>query len=217
MSREIKAKAKPYRTISIPTYYYCYWKYRTDPVYGVINRYVPEKGKCLVLGCGIGLEINYLNRPGRVVRGIDHDQKRIDIARRVLGYGNSLSFETGDAVTYRPEETFDAVTMIDLLHYFPPQVQNHMLENALQLLNPGGVLLIRDGERKAGVRYFITWFCERVSISTGFTIAGGLSFPSFVMLKDFFIARGCRCEILPAWGNTVFSNKLLAVWKPLLQ
>src|SRR5688500_210336 len=66
-----------------------------------IGQYLPPAGAVLDIGCGFGLFSLYYaaSAPGRVVRGLDVNPRRIGIARRAaarLGLGNVV-YEQGDA------------------------------------------------------------------------------------------------------------------------
>src|ERR1035437_7462494 len=65
--------------------------------------------------------------------GIDADYRSADVdTRRDQGYGDFLSVEDG----------FDAVLMLELIEHLPLELGRRFIEHAIELLNPGGVLVI---------------------------------------------------------------------------
>ena len=81
--------------------------------------YAPKVGKVLDVGCGHGLLAMEmaLSGPHRTVLATDHDVARIELATQAGKGITNLKFEvsTGSPVA---DGTFDAIMMIDFLHYF---------------------------------------------------------------------------------------------------
>lgn len=105
-----------------------------------VEPFIPAKGKILDFGCGFGNFAIYLKlkSPEREIMGTDLDEKKIEIARST---GADVHFSTKDI--FNVKERFDAVVFIDVLYLIEPEQQNRILKKALELLNPGGKLLIK--------------------------------------------------------------------------
>ncbi len=138
--------------------------------YSAMERRLPRAGKVLDLGCGHGLMtilIAMLDQ-GRKVEGWDHDSKRISVAAKLGDSLSNLTFKTAgllDAI----EESFQAVTMIDVLHYFSEQEQQIALRRAWEVLEPGGVLLFREINQDAGLKGKLNRLYEKFATFSGFT------------------------------------------------
>ncbi len=147
-------------------------RWRLTP-YSDMERELPGAGPVLDLGCGHGLlSFALASRSSRrAVIGVDHDEKRIGIARRALAKapaGLKLRFETGSAFS-PPEGPFVGVTLIDVMHYFPPEQQMRIFEQAYRSLEPGGVLLVREVDPGGGWAGRLNRIYEKIATATGFT------------------------------------------------
>lgn len=139
----------------------------------VVERYVPNKGFIVDLGCGHGLFACVLREssPTRRVLGIDLDPRKIEIARRAIQDTQWLRFEMGDIVKDTPPKC-DAVTIVDVLYLLPFEEQEQVLRNAASALGEGGPLVVKAQERKMDPRYALTYAQELITVSLGFTRGG---------------------------------------------
>ena len=98
------------------------------------------------IGCGYGYLSYYLHyrQPSRIITGLDYDEEKALTAENSLKKNENLRFESADVKTYN-FKPFDVVFLNDVLHYLPKEEQNNVLNNLLNVLNPGGILFIRDG------------------------------------------------------------------------
>ncbi len=114
----------------------------------VMDLLLPAEGRILDIGCGFGLFAAYFGQtqPARCIVGVDPDGRRIDMARRVcstIGLPNH-SFVEGDARKVSIEGRFDAAYVLDVMHHIPADDQLRMLERLRDLLEPRGVLVVKD-------------------------------------------------------------------------
>jgi len=139
----------------------------------VVERYVPNKGFIVDLGCGHGLFACVLREssPSRRVLGIDLDPRKIEIARGAIRDTQWLRFEVGDIVADAPPKC-DAVTIVDVLYLLPFEQQEEVLRNAASALGEGGPLVVKSQERRLDPRFALTYAQELVSVSLGFTRGG---------------------------------------------
>src|SRR6058998_2004298 len=139
----------------------------------VVERYVPNKGFIVDLGCGHGLFACVLREasPTRRVLGIDLDPRKIDVARAAVRDTQWLRFEVGDIVR-DPQPHCDAITIVDVLYLLPFEHQERVLRNAASALGEGGPLVVKAQERRADPRYALTYAQELITVSLGFTQGG---------------------------------------------
>lgn len=115
--------------------------------------FVPPRASILDVGCGGGLWLNLLARRGLLSSGIGFDSSRaaIDLAsaaaHRALSSAKvpaSLTFLHLDVRAPWPDGTFNAVSIIDVMHHVPPASQRDVLALAAAHVAPGGVLIYKD-------------------------------------------------------------------------
>lgn len=176
---------------------YVRWKVAADPVYDAVHARV--RGAIVDLGCGAGVLAAYLRARGcdAPVTGIDHDVRKIAVARR-LGLRDA-TFETGDAASF---EARDTVVMLDLLHYFDDAAQAALLARAAD----ASVVIIRDGVRDGSWRYRATYAQEAFARGIRWLQAERLNFPRREAIAGAF--AGFESEIVPLWGRMPFNNYL---------
>jgi 2-polyprenyl-3-methyl-5-hydroxy-6-metoxy-1,4-benzoquinol methylase len=180
-------------------------KIATDPAYDAVFNLLRETSEPLLdIGCGIGLMAFYLRERGMrmPIVGIDHDRRKIEIARRVANDDQSVSFEIGDArhrVQFRGN-----VVLLDVLHYFNDADQSVILRNAAAA---GGMIIIRDGIRDGSLRYRLTYAQETLSRVGGWLKAERLHFPTRESIETS-LNGDFREEVKPMFGRTPFNNYL---------
>lgn len=116
-------------------------------VHGILREHGLPAAEILEIGCGTGRHALELAAHGHGVHGIDLSEGMLERAAELrAGAGahtESLSFEFGDARTYRSGRTFDAV--ISLFHVMSYQTSNDDLLAAFRTaavhLAPGGLFV----------------------------------------------------------------------------
>lgn len=138
--------------------------------YEKMASFLPSQGKILDMGCGHGLfaMAAAMTGPGRQILGIDHDVKRIELARNAAQGMSNLEFKTGD-MTQIPGTGYDGIALIDVMHYFPMNVQETIFENAYRALRAGGTILVREVEPSRGAVSAFNQLYEKIATTTGFT------------------------------------------------
>jgi 2-polyprenyl-3-methyl-5-hydroxy-6-metoxy-1,4-benzoquinol methylase len=113
----------------------------------VMDLLLPAEGRILDVGCGFGLWTAYFAQmqPGRVITGVDPAARRIAMARRVAErVGAHADFVAEDVRSTTVHGPFAAAYVLDVLHHIPREDQRPVLERLRDLLEPGGVLVIKD-------------------------------------------------------------------------
>ena len=182
---------------------YAQVKIATDPVYNAVFEVLRDTTDPLLdIGCGVGLLDFYLRDRGvRVpIRGIDHDRRKVDIARRVADQTEDLSFEVRDA--REPMQFRGNVALIDVLHYFGQEDQARILASVAAA---GGTIIIRDGIRDGSLRYRLTYAQETLARIGGWLKAERLFFPTRETIESS-LNGNFREEVRPMFGRTPFNN-----------
>lgn len=188
-------------------------KTRYDPVYRLVLARIPARCDVLDLGAGEGLLGAYLAAAGAegTYRGIDVDAARALVARKA-----GLDVKVLDLAAAPPGALGDAdvVTLLDVLHYFPVDVQDRVLAVAAAAVRPGGMLIVRDPEPGRGLGSWWTVMSERVFVATGrhagqeVKVRGGAAIAARVR------ALGLHADVEDGSRGTPFSNALVTARRP---
>jgi 2-polyprenyl-3-methyl-5-hydroxy-6-metoxy-1,4-benzoquinol methylase len=107
-----------------------------------------DEGRILDVGCGFGLFAAYFGQthPRRRIVGIDPNERRIGIARRVAARLELRDHEflVGDVRDTPLAGPFDAAYVLDVMHHLPQGEQRGVLARLRDLLAPGGMLVVKD-------------------------------------------------------------------------
>ncbi|HLZ15648.1 MAG TPA: 1-acyl-sn-glycerol-3-phosphate acyltransferase, partial [Cyclobacteriaceae bacterium] len=123
-------------------------KLKLENYYEPFNQLVPRHASVIDLGCGYGFlsyMLHFLS-PERKVTGVDYDEGKIKIANNGYLRGEKLSFVCED-ITRHAFEKHDVIIVSDVLHYLQESQQVELLTRCFHRLHPGGVLILRDGDR----------------------------------------------------------------------
>jgi 2-polyprenyl-3-methyl-5-hydroxy-6-metoxy-1,4-benzoquinol methylase len=109
---------------------------------------VPIGARVLDIGAGNGLLLFLLRKNGWLGTGVG-----IDIAEHEIATGTkalaaldvkNVQLRVLDDLSQLEPESFDVVTVIDVMHHVPPLKQAEFFKNALQRVAPGGLLIYKD-------------------------------------------------------------------------
>ena len=189
-------------------------KIRLEKYYQPFHELLPLQGKILDIGCGYGFMSHMLHfaAPLREITGIDYDEEKTDTANHCFSKEALINFSHADALSF-PFENYDAIIMADMLHYLQPAAQRQVIEKCILHLNPGGVIIIRDGNKDLEKKHKGTKLTEFFSTKlVGFnkTTADGLSFLSGSLIREIASEYQLNCREI---DNTRYTSNMMFVLK----
>lgn len=139
-----------------------------QPFLDEIGQYLPRGGRILDFGCGFGLFSLYfaLRSPTCRITGVDLNSRRVGHAResaKKLGLTN-VDYHVGSALDWKNHERFDAIYMLDLVHHLPEAEVPSFLEKTRELLNPDGLLLLKDVADRPRYKMLFTLALDRLMV-----------------------------------------------------
>jgi SAM-dependent methyltransferase len=191
---------------------YAWWKVRLDPVYRAVAAALEGKREIVDLGTGMGILplVLVTKDPGAHVVGIDHDAGKIHAARCATE-GLPIDLVVGD-VRSHTLDACEAVTLIDVLHYFDVDDQKTIVDRAFEALRPGGVLLVREGETgERGSRW--TRMIERIAIASRWNRGKAPTWRSIDGLRLQLEGLGAKVDVTPVAGTLHPGNVLVRARK----
>jgi 2-polyprenyl-3-methyl-5-hydroxy-6-metoxy-1,4-benzoquinol methylase len=188
-------------------------KLKLDRNYELFNRYSVPEGHITDIGCGYGFisYMLYFISDKRRITGIDLDADKVEVANNCISKNNNLQFICADIVSYQFEKA-DTFILCDVLHYITFEQQKQLIHKCINNLNPGGSILIRDGDASLETKHNRTKFTEFFSTHTGFNKAEykDLVFLNRNMLKEIALQNGLDFEIIE---NKKFTSNVLFILK----
>ncbi len=124
------------------TYNWTWGLYHASAMEFLLGRVEIETFSSLAdIGCGDGRWVRELARchPDKSITGIDYSKKVINLAKAL---NPSLDFRCADINREPLNETFDILTLIEVLEHIPIPLVDDFVESAAKLLQPGGTLIM---------------------------------------------------------------------------
>jgi 1-acyl-sn-glycerol-3-phosphate acyltransferase len=171
---------------------FAHWKLKTDPVFKSLDQAVPRNGFIVDLGCGYGLATHWLAQftNDRTLLGVDYDDHKIGVAQRTAPQHRRVRFEQQDILDWQYPPC-DTVLLLDVLHYWTPEKQQRILDQARQSLRPGGRLVLREAARDETAGHGRVDFWERFATRIGHNkTEEGLHFLPLTELTNLLQAAG---------------------------
>ena len=104
----------------------------------------PKPGQRVVdIGCGTGTQLAYYQSAGCEVSGADASATMLELARRKLGDGADLRLESVTSTNF-PDEAFDLVMVMFVLHEMPPTIRAPVLQECRRIVRQDGHVLLAD-------------------------------------------------------------------------
>ena len=128
------------------------WRPRICPFHRLIQL-VPPASRVLDVGCGSGLFLGLLAVSDRISHGygFDANPDAIKLAQKMrssIEKGGLLWFEHIEVEQPWPNERFDVVSMIDVMHHIPLRNREDVIRTIASRLAPGGLFLYKDMVRR---------------------------------------------------------------------
>ncbi len=189
-------------------------KYRYDPVYAALRSDPGFSTRSVLdLGCGDGLAAGLLYcglpegvGPPEAYFGIDASEKAIRRARTCIG--EQAHFEVGDISAFPPPPA-TTILMIDVLHYLSKAEQEKALDLAVEALEPGGRLFLREADAAAGKAFRRTANAERWRARFRRGPMPKFHFRSAAEWRHALTSRGLTVQAQDTSKGTPFANILL--------
>ena len=190
-------------------------KYRHEKHnYELIHQELTGKKRIYDLGCGNGF-LSYflkLKNSDREIIGIDYDDDKVATAKNSYLNDGSMEFQSAD-ITQTTIESADAIILMDVLHYLSAERREIVLKNCFSGLNPGGILIIKDGLRSDSAKH--RWTLNSEKWSTKWVkfnkVTDELSFFDLVYLENWSAENDLKMKILSKSKDS--SNTLVAIEK----
>lgn len=213
--RDIPQRYLPRR----PHYYYARIKFATDPLYVGVGEVLAGRSEPLLdVGCGIGLLAHTLRVQGFMgaYTGVDVDAGKIASARAACQRAGltGLRFDTVDLTRDFPEHQGN-VALLDIIQFLPPESQDIVLEHAFASLSPGGLLVIRTGLQRTGLRTRFTRNVDRLARLTRWMNVGPNRYPRRDALEASFARHGMQPTFTPLRARLPFENWMIHAQRPV--
>ena len=205
----VRRAADRYAGASITAWEFARGKLRGDPLYRevLLGERLPSGGSLLDIGCGQGLMLALLaesNLFDRMV-GIEMRPHRARLARAALG--DDAEIIESDARMVSPRG-FRAVLLFDVLQMMPRVDQDALLSTAVDALEPGGIILVREADASAGWRFWAVRIGNRLTAVTSGVWRQPFAFRTASEWRDCFSRHGLDVEMIEASTGTPFANHL---------
>ena len=108
---------------------------------------MPENKSIFDVGCGNGVFLYLLAifREPKKLYGIDVFDNDLSAVKKIFP---SVQYDKINNISDWPNENFDVVTVIDVIHHIKPQEQRDFLNKVYDKIKPGGILIIKDMSTK---------------------------------------------------------------------
>lgn len=188
-------------------------KTKMENNYALFDQLLPKKGKIMDIGCGYGFMsymLHFLSKD-RQITGVDYDEEKIATAQHCYLRNEHIHFEAADITQYNLRHQ-DAFVLLDVLHYLTPAAQEQLLQQCIRKLNPGGVIIVRDGDADLAKRHERTKLTELFSTRLlGFNKTNNkLSFFSSSTLRAIAAKNNATVEVI---DNTKHTSNLIFIIK----
>jgi uncharacterized protein (DUF2062 family) len=206
-------------------------KLKHDPLYGALltSAALPAEGTLVDLGCGRAIapallltamrfhrggtwEPDWPAPPRRLtVIGVEQRPPLAQVARAALG--EQARIEVQDLRVHDPEPC-DVVLLLDVLHYLEPGHQLALIRRVARALRPGGVVLLREADAAAGLRFFVTRCGERLCAIARRDRSQVFTYRTAADWCGVLRAEGLRPTVSAMWAGTPFGNVMIVARKP---
>ena len=138
-----------------------------------------------------------------------------DVARGQAGFADEPRVQVEHADICQADfGQVDVVTILDVVHYIPPDAQDGVLQRIRTALAPGGVLVMRVGDASGGWPYRLSrWADQAITLGRGHGWAR-LHCRPVAEWSAALHALGFQVHAVPTPGGLPFANVLLIAHVP---
>lgn len=217
--------SEPYRRAGRFAHGFARGKLWTDPLFIDLLRFglLPAKGRFLDLGCGQAVFASWLltamdmaragqwpadwPQPPQVLSVVGFELMQSDVTRaqESLTARHNVDIRRANIIT-EPFPQAEAVTILDVLHYFDEAAQADVLRKSRACLSPGGVLVIRVGDASRGWKFELS---RRVDQAVTWVRGHGWSQLHCRPVSSWKAAlerEGFAVEVIQSIGGPPFAN-----------
>lgn len=215
----------PYARAGQYAYQFARGKLRYDPVFHAVLKdgLLPNQGRLLDLGCGLGVLPALLNQARSQYQagnwfadwptppqhlellGVELLQWKVTAATQALE--DKATIRQGDIRTIELPQC-SGIVILDVLLYLNAAEQQQILQRIAQALQPGGVLLLCEGNAAGGLRFHITRLAEQICCLSRGQGWQPLHYRSTKEWMALLQELGFSVESLPMSQGTPFANVL---------
>lgn len=186
-------------------------KVKMENKYAFFNNLIPRKAAITDIGCGFG-PLSYMLMmlsEERTVLGIDYDADKIAVASHNFSRNERIRFVCANVQTYELPGS-DVFVLNDVLHYMTGEAQEQLLVSCIRKLQPGGMIVIRDGNASNTRSHRLTRLTELFSTRLlGFNkTENDLSFPTH---EQFIRIAGCHGLQIEQQANDRFTSNTIYI------
>ena len=181
-------------------------KCHMDGYYDLYDRLIPRNATITDVGAG-NAQMDFMLSslaPERKIYAIDYDEHKIEVARNsFLGRRNKVEFMCGDMCSIDFPMS-DYILFSDSLHYISMESQQSVLERAINSLNPGGCIIVRDGNTSHGNAHNLIeltelWSTKLLKFNK---TTSDLCFVSEEWMREFALKHNMEIEISKFWKHS---------------
>lgn len=129
--------------------------------------------------------------------------------------GGSVEVVHGDPREF-PLRPCTVIVIFDVLLYLDEAEQGRLLDRAVAVLEPGGVLLLREADAGAGLAFQVTQWCEKIAGALRDDFGLPLHYHSAVHWMAELGKRGFTLDAEPMSNGTLFANVLYVARKGVI-
>ena len=141
-------------------------KIKLEKNYEPFEQIVPRNATVLDLGCGYGFLCYLLHfvSEERQITGVDYDEDKIITASNCYSKNEKINFIHADITEYIIDKMYDIIIISDVLHYLSQEKQLSVLRKAFAALQPGGAVIVREGNKDLQQKHRGTKLSEFFSV-----------------------------------------------------
>lgn len=122
-----------------------YLNLRQEAIKDLCRRFIPEGGRVLEIGCGVGIIAKFLRSRVSYLLGVDISDSNVRLARAYAG-GGSVEFKVLDVIEeaheLEPHGRFDAILMPDVIEHIPKSAYGSLFSTIDKHLAEDGKLIL---------------------------------------------------------------------------